>query len=60
LRLSILCDAIRRDVLQDELIRDTAFTLDPEPGEPQEEEEDDDEYESSESRRKKKKKKVKK
>lgn len=31
LRLSILCDAIRRDVLADELIRDTAFNLDPEP-----------------------------
>ena len=28
LRLSILCDAIRRDVLGDELIRNTAFTLD--------------------------------
>jgi len=27
LRLSILCDAIRRDVLGDELIRNTAFTL---------------------------------
>jgi len=30
LRLSILCDAIRRDVLGDELIRNTAFTLDKE------------------------------
>jgi len=28
LRLSIICDAIRRDVLADELIRDTAFKLD--------------------------------
>mmetsp|Transcript_40909 Transcript_40909/g.75678 ORF Transcript_40909/g.75678 Transcript_40909/m.75678 type:complete len:555 (-) Transcript_40909:6-1670(-) len=28
LRLSILCDQIRRDVLADELIRDTAFRLD--------------------------------
>jgi len=28
LRLSILCDGIRRDVLADELIRDTAFQLD--------------------------------
>lgn len=28
LRLSILCDAIRRDVLGDELIRETAFDLD--------------------------------
>ena len=27
LRLSILCDAIRRDVVGDELIRNTAFTL---------------------------------
>lgn len=27
LRLSILCDAIRRDVLGDEIIRNTAFTL---------------------------------
>ena len=27
LRLSILCDAIRRDVMGDELIRNTAFTL---------------------------------
>ncbi len=27
LRLSILCDAIRRDILGDELIRNTAFTL---------------------------------
>ena len=30
LRLSILCDAIRRDVLGDEIIRNTAFTLDKE------------------------------
>jgi len=30
LRLSILCDAIRRDVLGDELIRNTAFILDKE------------------------------
>ena len=30
LRLSILCDAIRRDVLGDELIRNTAFVLDKE------------------------------
>ena len=28
LRLSILCDAIRRDVQGDEIIRNTAFTLD--------------------------------
>lgn len=30
LRLSILCDAIRRDVLGDEIIRNTAFTLEKE------------------------------
>lgn len=30
LRLSILCDAIRRDILGDELTRNTAFTLDTE------------------------------
>lgn len=30
LRLSILCDAIRRDVLADDFTRGTAFTLDPE------------------------------
>lgn len=30
LRLSILCDAIRRDVLGDEIIRNTAFVLEDE------------------------------
>jgi len=30
LRLSILCDAIRRDVLEDETIRNTAFVLEDE------------------------------
>ena len=28
LRLSILCDQMRRDVLSDELLRDTAYTID--------------------------------
>lgn len=32
LRLSILCDTIRRDIIGDEMIRGTAFQLDPEPG----------------------------
>ena len=32
LRLSILCDAIRRDVLGDEIIRNTAFVLEDEGG----------------------------
>jgi len=43
LRLSILCDAIRRDVMGDEIIRNTAFTLDKEVGEVAAELEDEEE-----------------
>ena len=56
LRLSILCDQIRRDVLADELIRETAFRLDtptvvndgPVPLAPDGEEDDEEDYENSE------------
>jgi len=59
LRLSILCDAIRRDVLGDDIIRNTAFTLDKESRKTDvkevatevkldEEEEDDDDYDEDE------------
>jgi Bestrophin, RFP-TM, chloride channel len=43
LRLSIICDTIRRDVLGDEIIRSTAFNLDD--GENVSDEDDDDDLE---------------
>lgn len=46
LRLSILCDGIRRDVLGDEMIRETAFDLDNLRSEG--EDDDDDEEEEDE------------
>mmetsp|Transcript_18669 Transcript_18669/g.28982 ORF Transcript_18669/g.28982 Transcript_18669/m.28982 type:complete len:622 (-) Transcript_18669:119-1984(-) len=50
LRLSILCDAIRRDVFADEiLMRDTAFVLDDEFEKAQEDEDEDFVYESESS-----------
>jgi predicted membrane chloride channel (bestrophin family) len=42
LRLSILCDTIRRDVLGDELIRITAFQLEPDIGGEEKYDDDDD------------------
>jgi len=45
LRLSILCDTIRRDVLGDELIRITAFQLEPDIGGEEEKYDDDDDSE---------------
>lgn len=51
LRLSILCDAIRRDVLADEFFRETAFHWDPVQGENEDTERDeggDDAYEDYE------------
>mmetsp|Transcript_35911 Transcript_35911/g.86673 ORF Transcript_35911/g.86673 Transcript_35911/m.86673 type:complete len:1040 (+) Transcript_35911:123-3242(+) len=44
LRLSIYCDAIRRDVLADAIARDTAFDLDDEEGKSSRD--DDDEYDA--------------
>jgi hypothetical protein len=44
LRLSVLCDAIRRDVLADEVVRHTAFEAESEEGTPKDE---DNGYESS-------------
>jgi hypothetical protein len=43
LRLSILCDTVRRDVLADEFVRETAFL--PEKSDENEEGDDDDEFE---------------
>mmetsp|Transcript_4246 Transcript_4246/g.11786 ORF Transcript_4246/g.11786 Transcript_4246/m.11786 type:complete len:379 (+) Transcript_4246:721-1857(+) len=48
LRLSILCDQVRRDVLADELIRDTAFKLDRPRKEAEEDVPEEDDYEASE------------
>jgi len=46
LRLSILCDAIRRDVLGDEIIRNTAFSLDTEMSVNEDRNTDDDDLEN--------------
>mmetsp|Transcript_4251 Transcript_4251/g.11802 ORF Transcript_4251/g.11802 Transcript_4251/m.11802 type:complete len:82 (+) Transcript_4251:306-551(+) len=48
LRLSILRDQVRRDVLSDMLIRDTAFKLDRSRKEAEEDVPEEDDYEASE------------
>eukprot|EP00546_Thalassionema_frauenfeldii_P003933 CAMPEP_0178923062 /NCGR_PEP_ID=MMETSP0786-20121207/16509_1 /TAXON_ID=186022 /ORGANISM="Thalassionema frauenfeldii, Strain CCMP 1798" /LENGTH=410 /DNA_ID=CAMNT_0020597513 /DNA_START=282 /DNA_END=1514 /DNA_ORIENTATION=+ len=55
LRLSILCDTVRRDVLADEFARKTAFKLDDNLEEEEEEEEGEGESEDSEHRKGKRK-----